>query len=395
MSMNKLIIVFIVFFSTNLYALKFNEFIQPIYSYLESKEYSEAEYLLDRYLPQDGFIESILELEDHYNLGMSSDDKIGGYVISLFYRNENNRQFYDFDRSIKWLLKSAELGYGKAQDSLAIYYAQQSNFEEAIKWATLASSSGEYNSQFLLSIIYDDEDLGFLDLKKSYEYALSAANLGHGDAQVNVALKYYLGRGVDVDVPKALGWLQYAATNAEDVRGGRHGSNKVLRAVTYHRAIIRELNKFDQAVKNDQMFNIFELLHMDQTDQIQIISNNTIKWNFENASCKISDIHEMNYWLKSLFAFDYLKGVERWCDYDKFDDLKAAGIIGDYHSRTNHSLEWSIRQCMDNNNSGEAIRSVRRKNEDIYASFSCERSSFEPALEEVINTILHGVSLED
>ena len=49
------------------------------------------------------------------------------------------------------------------------------------------------------------------DLLKAHEYYLTASNLGHAEAQFNLACNYYYGTGVEIDYKKAFEWWTKSA----------------------------------------------------------------------------------------------------------------------------------------------------------------------------------------
>jgi len=60
----------------------------------------------------------------------------------------------DNDEAMKWYQRSADKGYLKSQHNLASLFVDKNNGKMALHWAQLAAKNGEYDSQYLVGVIY-------------------------------------------------------------------------------------------------------------------------------------------------------------------------------------------------------------------------------------------------
>lgn len=84
-----------------------------------------------------------------------------GYVLSNLYFEGNAAVKKDFDAGLKWLTKSAENGYAKAQYNLGVLHYKgekplKKNYAEALKWLA-ASQKSKYNGENTDKMIADSE----------------------------------------------------------------------------------------------------------------------------------------------------------------------------------------------------------------------------------------------
>lgn len=125
--------------------------------------------------------------------------------------------FHEFDQEdyVATLATFAEWGDPKAQHDLAALFLEgrevRQNFEEALKWHTLAAEQGYPLSQHDLATMYL-EGLGVVpDHKKAYDWFLKAASQDDGKAQNNLGILYATGQGIDEDGVEAAKWFMLAA----------------------------------------------------------------------------------------------------------------------------------------------------------------------------------------
>ena len=145
-------------------------------------------------------------------------------LATLYYDGEGVTK--DVTEAVKWYRLSAEQGYLAAQRDLAYAYALGEGVvedeAEAIKWYRLAAEQGDADSQL---------SLGSLLLEKNHDQALEwylrAANQGDVQAQYTLAGIYYMGAGVERDIPEAHFWMSLVAQSPEAMKDG--GDNKLRR----------------------------------------------------------------------------------------------------------------------------------------------------------------------
>jgi len=87
----------------------------------------------------------------------------------------------------------------------------EKDYQEAIKWWTLAANGGQVDAQFNLGLIYYRGLSVNRDDKKSVELFTQAAEQGHGYAQYSLAVMYSFGHGVEKSYASALSWYRKSA----------------------------------------------------------------------------------------------------------------------------------------------------------------------------------------
>ena len=81
------------------------------------------------------------------------------------------------------------------------------NYEEAIKWSTLAANQGDVTSQSLLGIIYTKQR----NYEEAFKWLTLAANQGDMGSQNSLGIMYDEGIGIEKNYLKALKWFRLAA----------------------------------------------------------------------------------------------------------------------------------------------------------------------------------------
>jgi serine/threonine protein kinase/TPR repeat protein len=133
------------------------------------------------------------------------------------------------------LIRAAEKGVVPAMLIIG-QFSRESNQPEAMKWFELAASKGSTPAMIEAGLSYSNRRLAGDD-RKALEYFLHAANTGDRVGKYLVGECYYFGKGVPVDVPKAVAFLQEAAAMREP------------RAMDLLGTHFRKLRQFDQARK--------------------------------------------------------------------------------------------------------------------------------------------------
>jgi uncharacterized protein len=114
------------------------------------------------------------DAEAQYHVGMMYNNGIGT-------AKDPKQAFGWFEKSaagndplgafkLKYKLVAAKAGYSLAQHDVAVHYARQGNFAEAVKWLQLASDQGYDSSLWGLSSSYHDGKGVPQDLPRAYAY---------------------------------------------------------------------------------------------------------------------------------------------------------------------------------------------------------------------------------
>jgi serine/threonine protein kinase/TPR repeat protein len=133
------------------------------------------------------------------------------------------------------LVRAAEKGVVPAMLIIG-QFSRESNPPEAMKWFELAAAKGSTPAMIEAGLSYSNRrQTG--DDRKALEYFLQAANTGDRVGKYLAGECYYFGKGVPVDVAKAVAFLQEAAAMREP------------RAMDLLGTHFRKLRDFDQARK--------------------------------------------------------------------------------------------------------------------------------------------------
>lgn len=108
-------------------------------------------------------------------------------------------------------------GYAPAQHNLATMYAEEGNFEEAIKWYQRAAKQDHAESQFSLGLVYHKGDGVNQNLKEAVKWYQRAAKQGHASAQNSLSVMYRTGAGGAKNSEMALRLVFEAAQQGEAI----------------------------------------------------------------------------------------------------------------------------------------------------------------------------------
>lgn len=148
------------------------------------------------------------DAEEQYNLGMMYATGKGPYGNGIHIKN--------IELAEKWLRKSAEQGHKNAQNGLGELYSRIGDNETAVKYYKMAAENGHVDGIINLAMAYGQGKGVDINLEKSHALFLKAANIDDPFAQYIVGLNYYYGKGVEEDIQKAFQWYRKAAENGED-----------------------------------------------------------------------------------------------------------------------------------------------------------------------------------
>jgi TPR repeat protein len=133
------------------------------------------------------------------------------------------------------LLRAAEKGVVPAMLIIG-QFSREGNPSEAMKWFEIAAAKGSTPAMVEAGLSYSNRRQPGDD-RKALEYFLQAANSGDRVGKYLAGECYYFGKGVQIDVPKAVAFLQEAAAMREP------------RAMDLLGTHFRKLRDFDQARK--------------------------------------------------------------------------------------------------------------------------------------------------
>jgi serine/threonine protein kinase/TPR repeat protein len=133
------------------------------------------------------------------------------------------------------LVRAAEKGVVPAMLIIG-QFSRETNPSEAMKWFEIAAAKGSTPAMIEAGLSYSNRRQSGDD-RKALEYFLQAANSGDRVGKYLAGECYYFGKGVQIDVPKAVAFLQEAAAMREP------------RAMDLLGTHFRKLRDFDQARK--------------------------------------------------------------------------------------------------------------------------------------------------
>jgi hypothetical protein len=101
----------------------------------------------------------------------ASNDPLGAYKLGCYYDGQGEGVVStDINEALKYKLIAAKAGYALAQHDVALLYAKQDNFEEAMKWWKLSGDQGHPKSLYNLSGLYFQGKGAPKDLSLAYAY---------------------------------------------------------------------------------------------------------------------------------------------------------------------------------------------------------------------------------
>jgi uncharacterized protein len=133
-------------------------------------------------------------------------DPLGAFKLGCYYAGQFAGVVKtDEDAALKYKLVSAKAGYALAQHDVAVHYARQGNFEEAVKWLKLASDQGYDSSLWGLSSSYHEGKGVPQDLMRAYAYFSLAMIMSGAEAtdSTKAALNEMRARMSDADMANA------------------------------------------------------------------------------------------------------------------------------------------------------------------------------------------------
>jgi TPR repeat protein len=164
---------------------------------------SEWQSLLAR--ARDGDREAEWEVADRYADGCK--DKQGKVIVRR-----------SAAKAAQWFRRAAEHGHGSAQNNLGILLGNgdgvRKNVQEALLWLRKAFHAGNSCAAQNIAITYRENG----DLKTAFKWFRKAAEVGDGDALIQLGIHYYWGKGVRRN-PRAAVRCFRAATKVKNISG--------------------------------------------------------------------------------------------------------------------------------------------------------------------------------
>lgn len=126
----------------------------------------------------------------------------------------------DYKKVIYWLRLATESGNPKANGAIGLMYldgqALDKSFEKAIHHLELSASHGDVSSQYNLALLLEDASYGHVDEERSALWLTQAADRGFGAAQVDLAINYLNGTGVEHDHAEAYKWALLSVLSGDE-----------------------------------------------------------------------------------------------------------------------------------------------------------------------------------
>eukprot|EP01080_Neovahlkampfia_damariscottae_P002246 gene2246-2420_t len=144
-------------------------------------------------------------------------------VINFNLKNEKHFTFIgkahyllgNYEKSVDFFKKAAELGDFIAQFNLAYCYDEgkgiEQNFEKAFYWYKRSAESGDFRAQCNLGNCYNNGQGVLADPKQAFFWFKKSAEQDYSTGQCNLALCYESGIGTEQDYSKAAYWYHKAS----------------------------------------------------------------------------------------------------------------------------------------------------------------------------------------
>jgi uncharacterized protein len=158
-------------------------------------------------------------------LKAQSGDAEAQYWLGSIYQ-EGRLVQKDLDEAARWLLKSAEQGYVRAQRIYGMMCVPM-NPSVGERWMRRAAEQGDTEAQFWLGYAYENNWFGITDAQEALKWYKKAAEGGNPDAQAVLGGKYEDGEGVEQNYKLAAEWYRKAAEHVPNLGGAGQGSNNL------------------------------------------------------------------------------------------------------------------------------------------------------------------------
>ena len=170
--------------------------------------------------------ENISDIMQNANAG----DAKSQYILATHYYNGSNYLEQNYNEAVKWLIKSAEQGYSKAQDVLGFCYwsgkGTNQDFVKAVYWYQKAANQDNANAQRNLAVCYKNGQGVSKDMKCAVDWFKKSAENGNIDSQLAYANQLLSGRYIPKDSVEACFWLYYSARGGNDYHHPKEECNQ-------------------------------------------------------------------------------------------------------------------------------------------------------------------------
>jgi serine/threonine protein kinase/TPR repeat protein len=182
-----------------------------------------------------GSLKAYLELIDRYPERSIALKRLDNLLAEL-HGMEGKPDAAAYAEAKPYFLRAAEKGVVPAMMIIG-QFSRESDPPEAMKWYEIAAAKGSAPAMVDAGLLYSNRHQPGDD-RKALEYFLQAANAGDRRGKYLAGECYYYGKGVPVDVPRAVGFLQESAALGEPIAMDLLG--------TY----FRKLRQFERARKS-------------------------------------------------------------------------------------------------------------------------------------------------
>ena len=125
----------------------------------------------------------------------------------------------DYKKAIYWLQLASESGNPKAHGAIGLMYLNghgvKKDANQAIHYLELSAATGEVYSQYNLALVLRGINDGPVDMERSTYWLKQAAERGFGAAQVDLAINYFKGSGVEPDHAEAYKWARLSLSSGD------------------------------------------------------------------------------------------------------------------------------------------------------------------------------------
>ncbi len=142
-------------------------------------------------------------------------------MVNLVYIYANND---DYNNALKWMERAAELGEPKMQTLLSYFYLSpegeiEPDTTKAIKWMKIrAEASNDTTAQYNLAMVYLMHNDKYYDVDEAILWLKKAAIMGMTSAATKLGMMYCDGvKGLENDYTEAHKWLELAAKKDDNV----------------------------------------------------------------------------------------------------------------------------------------------------------------------------------
>ncbi len=163
--------------------------------------------LAESYMEEDELEDAKKMYQNAANMGNSN-----GFIGLAIIASEENRK-----SEIPALLEKAlAMKNSIAAYHLSGYYYELNDFEKSLKYLQTSADMGFEEAQFQLGFVYYEGEELKQDYKKALFYFEKAAESDVPEAQFYLGTMYYEGKGVKKDAEQAIYWLEEAVANGSE-----------------------------------------------------------------------------------------------------------------------------------------------------------------------------------